>query len=178
MNLNETRLFGEVLYTGHVLTMCVDTVTLPDGNTATRELVHHPGGVCVAALTEEQELLFVEQFRYPYGKVITELPAGKLSPHEDPLVCAMRELKEETGVTADTLKSLGVLYPSVGYTDEVLHLYMATGLHFGEACPDEDEFLKVLRIPLKEALEMVEQGALPDAKTQALILRVARKFHV
>ena len=178
MNLNETRLFGETKYAGHVLTMQVDTVSLPDGNTATREVVRHPGGVCVAALTDRQELLFVRQFRYPYGTVLTELPAGKLSPGEDPAECAMRELKEETGASAATLVPLGVLYPSVGYTDEVLHLYMATELDFGDTCPDEDEFLEIVRIPLTDALKMVEEGALPDAKTQALILRVARKCNV
>ena len=171
MNLNEVRLSGETKYAGRVITMQVDTVRLPDGNTATREVVRHPGGVCVAALTDRQELLFVRQFRYPYETVLLELPAGKLSPGEDPALCAARELKEETGAEAAELTSLGVLYPSVGYTDERLHLYMATGLSFGECCPDEDEFLEVERIPLLKAVEMVEAGELPDAKTQALVLR-------
>ena len=171
MNLNEVRLSGETKYAGRVITMQVDTVRLPDGNTATREVVRHPGGVCVAALSDRQELLFVRQFRYPYETVLLELPAGKLSPGEDPALCAARELKEETGAEAAELTSLGVLYPSVGYTDERLHLYMATGLSFGECCPDEDEFLEVERIPLLKAVEMVEAGELPDAKTQALVLR-------
>ena len=171
MNLNEVRLSGETKYAGRVITMQVDTVRLPDGNTATREVVRHPGGVCVAALSDRQELLFVRQFRYPYETVLLELPAGKLSPGEDPALCAARELKEETGAEAAELTSLGVLYPSVGYTDERLHLYMATGLSFGECCPDEDEFLEVERIPLLTAVEMVEAGELPDAKTQALVLR-------
>jgi len=172
MNLNEVRLSGETKYAGRVITMQVDTVRLPDGNTATREVVRHPGGVCVAALTDRQELLFVRQFRYPYDTVLLELPAGKLSPGEDPALCAARELKEETGAEAAELVSLGVLYPSVGYTDECLHLYMASDLSFGECCPDEDEFLEVERIPLLKAVEMVEAGELPDAKTQALVLRV------
>ena len=174
MNLQETRLSGETKYEGHILTMQVDTVELPDGATATREVVRHPGGVCIAALTDRQELLFVRQFRYPYSQVLWELPAGKLSPGEDPTLCAMRELKKETGAVAASLKKLGVLYPSVGYTDEVLHLFVATDLTFGECCPDEDEFLEVEYIPLCDAVRMVEEGKLPDAKTQALVLRVAR----
>ena len=148
MNLNEKRLSGETIYAGRILTLEVDRVELPNGRQSTREVIRHPGGACVAALTDKDELLFVRQFRYPYGRVLWELPAGKLSPGEDPVLCAARELSEETGVSAAKWCSLGALYPSVGYTDEVLHLYAAT-------------------------VRMAEAGELPDAKTQALVLRVA-----
>ena len=171
MCLNEKRLSGETRYAGKILTLEIDRVELPDGRHSTREVVLHPVGACVAALTERDELRFVRQFRYPYGRVLWELPAGKLSPGEDPAVCAARELSEETGATAAQWQSLGELYPSVGYTDEVLHLFLATGLSFGEVHPDEGEFLDVKRIPLTEAMRMVEAGELPDAKSQALVLR-------
>lgn len=173
MNLNEKRLSGKTIYAGRILTLEVDRVELPNGRQSTREVIRHPGGACVAALTDKDELLFVRQFRYPYGRVLWELPAGKLSPGEDPALCAARELSEETGVSAAKWRSLGALYPSVGYTDEVLHLYAATDLTFGETHPDEGEFLDVKRIPLTEAVRMAEAGELPDAKTQALVLRVA-----
>ena len=175
MNLNETRLSGETLYEGRILTLQRDTVRLPDGQTALREVVRHSGGVCIAALTDKQELLFVRQFRYPYGQVLTELPAGKLNKGEDPFDCARRELQEETGASG-TLEKVGELYPSVGYTDEVLHLFIATDLTFGAQNPDEDEFLEVERVPLATAIAWAQAGALPDAKTQALVLHLARRL--
>ena len=175
MNLDEVRLAGENKYEGRILTLQVDTVRLPDGQTALREVVRHSGGVCIAALTDAQELLFVRQFRYPYGQILTELPAGKLNKGEDPFDCARRELQEETGACG-TLEKVGELFPSVGYTDEVLHLFIATALTFGAQSPDEDEFLEVERVPLATAIQWVEQGKLPDAKTQALVLHLARRL--
>lgn len=175
MNLDEVRLSGENKYEGRILTLQVDTVRLPDGQTALREVVRHSGGVCIAALTDAQELLFVRQFRYPYGKILTELPAGKLNKGEDPFLCALRELQEETGACG-TLEKVGEIYPSVGYTDEVLHLFIATDLHFGTQHLDEDEFLEVDRVPLATAIKWVEEGKLPDAKTQTLVLHLARRL--
>ena len=170
--LIEKMLEREMIFEGRVITVHHDKALLPDGSTAMREIVAHPGGVCVAALTEEDELLFVRQFRYPYMEIVTELPAGKLERGEDPLKAGIRELSEETGASAQHVRSLGKLYPTPGYCGEIIHMYLATGLTFGDQHTDEDEFLDVLRIPLAKAVEMVMAGELPDAKTQTLILKV------
>ncbi len=172
MNLTETPISQNIIYRGKIITVRVDDARLPNGATSKREVVEHPGGVCIAALTGQDELLFVRQFRYPYGEVIPELPAGKLNAGEDPLPAGKRELKEETGATAAHYESLGQLYPSPGYCGEIIHLYLATGLSFGDMCPDEDEFLEVERIPLKTAVDMVMSGEIKDAKTQAAVLKV------
>lgn len=174
MNLYEKTVSQDVRFSGHIINLRVDDVTLPNGKPATREVVEHPGGVCVAALTDQQELLFVRQFRYPYGEVLLELPAGKLDRGgEDPLEAGKRELREETGAVATAYRSLGKLYPSPGYCDEIIHLYMAQGLTFGDSEPDEDEFLECERIPLDRAVEMVLNNEITDAKTQVAILKVA-----
>lgn len=172
MNLIETPINQTVIYDGKIITVRVDDALLPNGATAKREVVEHPGGVCIAALTDDDELLFVRQFRYPYQEVILEIPAGKLNRGEDPLPAGIRELKEETGAVAEQYASLGQLYPSPGYCGEIIHMYLATGLSFGEMCPDDDEFLEVERIPLKKAVEMVLSGEIKDAKTQAAVLKV------
>ena len=171
MNLNEKRLSGETRYAGKILTLEIDRVELPDGRHSTREVVRHPGGACVAALTERDELLFVRQFRYPYGRVLWELPAGKLSPGEDPAVCAARELSEETGATAAEWHALGLFCPVGAYSTERIQMYLARGLTFGERELDEDEFLNVFRMPLDELVDKVLAGEIPDAKTQAAALR-------
>jgi len=150
-----------------------DEILLPDGSEGFREVVEHPGGVSVAALTEDGCVLFVRQFRYPYGEEILEIPAGKLERGEDPLECGKRELLEETGAVAESYVFLGKLYPTPGYTNEIIYMYAATGLTFGEASPDEDEFLALERIPLDEAVRMVMDGTLPDAKTQTMILKLS-----
>lgn len=174
MNLNETTLSTDRKFEGRIINLRVDTVELPNGNTATREVVEHKGGVCVAPLTDNKELLFVRQYRHPYGKVLLELPAGKLDKiGEDRLSAAIRELREETGATAKNIQFLGELYPAPGYCNEILTLYLATELTFGEADPDEDEFLQVERIELDKAVQMVLDGEIPDAKTQTLVLKVA-----
>lgn len=174
MNLIEKTVSQDVRFRGRVINLRVDDALLPNGNRATREVVEHPGGVCVAALTDRNELLFVRQFRYPYGEVLLELPAGKLDRGgEDPLEAGKRELREETGAIAAEYRSLGKLYPSPGYCDEIIHLYLATGLTFGESEPDEDEFLECERIPLDRAVKMVLDNEITDAKTQVAILKVA-----
>ncbi len=173
MNLIEKQLKAEYIYRGKIINVRLDEAQLPDGNTALREVVEHPGGVCVAALTDKNELLFVRQFRYPYSELLLEIPAGKRNClSEDPLECGIRELKEETGAVAEKMIFLGEMYPTPGYCGEVLYMFAATGLSFGDSCPDSDEFLEVERIPLERAVEMVMNGELKDAKTQAAILKV------
>lgn len=171
MNLRETPVEQEIKYEGRIIRLRVDKAQLPNGRIATREVVEHNGGVCIAALTEQQELLFVRQFRYPYQEVVLELPAGKIDKGEEPLACGKRELTEETGASAQQYRSLGRLYPSPGYCGEVIHLFLATGLSFGRMNPDEDEFLEVERIPLETAVQMVLDNEVPDAKTQVAVLK-------
>lgn len=149
-----------------------DKALLPDGSEAFREVVEHPGGVCVAALTDEREVLFVRQFRYPYFEEVLEIPAGKRDAGEDPLCCGKRELKEETGAVADKYIDLGRIYPTPGYTNEVIYVYGATQLKYENQSLDEGEFLTVEKIPLEKAVEMVMNGDLPDAKTQTAILKL------
>ena len=171
MNLRETPVEQEVKYEGRIIRLRVDKAQLPNGRIATREVVEHNGGVCIAALTEQRELLFVRQFRYPYQEVVLELPAGKIDKGEEPLACGKRELTEETGASAQQYRSLGRLYPSPGYCGEVIHLFLATGLSFGRMNPDEDEFLEVECIPLEKAVQMVLDNEVPDAKTQVAVLK-------
>lgn len=174
MELKETRLDGRTIFKGRILRLEVDEVALPNGEEAIREVVRHPGGVCVLPLHEDGSVELVEQFRYPYDDVILELPAGKLDPGEDPLAAAQRELSEETGLTAARWTDLGLFYPSTGFTDEVLHLYLAETLSQGDTHPDEDEFLERLRLPLDELLERIMSGSIPDGKTQVLALKAYR----
>lgn len=171
--LIEKTVSQDYRFRGKIINLRVDKAELPNGRLATREVVEHPGGVCIAALTDQDELLFVRQFRYPYGEVLLELPAGKLERGEDPLEAGKRELREETGASAERYVSLGKLYPSPGYCGEIIHLYLAAGLQFGEMHPDEDEFLEAERIPLDEAVRRVLANEIPDAKTQTAVLKVA-----
>lgn len=174
MDLTEKQLKAEYIFKGKIFNIRVDEALMPNGKTAVREVVEHNGGVMIAPMDEEGNLYFVEQFRYPYFEVVTELPAGKLEKGEDPYAAGVRELKEETGATADKIISLGKLYPSPGYCGEIIHLYLATGLSFGEQNPDDDEFLEVKKIHISKAVEMVMNGELPDSKTQVGILKIAR----
>ncbi len=171
MKLIEKTVSQEMIYQGKIINLRRDQAELENGRIATREVVEHPGGVCVAALTKENELLFVRQFRYPYGEVLLELPAGKRDRTEAPLECGKRELQEETGATGTGYLSLGKLYPSPGYCGEIIHLYLCRVESFGSQNPDEDEFLQVERIPLNRAAEMVLNNEIPDAKTQVAVLK-------
>ena len=173
MNLEEKTLSRDYAYKGRIINLRVDEAELPNGKTAKREVVEHNGGVCVVALTEDNEILLVKQFRYPYQEVIYEIPAGKRDGDENPLDCGMRELKEETGMTAEKFIPLGELYPSPGYCGEIIWMYAAVGLSAGENDLDEDEFLEVEKIPLSKAVEMIMSGEINDAKTQAAVLKVA-----
>ena len=175
MNLKEETLSREYRFNGRIINLRTDRVRLPNGAEAGREVVEHPGGVCVAPLTDDHELLFVRQYRYPYEEVVLELPAGKRDKNgEEPLECGKRELQEETGAVADEYVFLGKVYPTPGFCNEIIYLYLARGLDFGDARPDEDEFVEVERIPLERAVEMVMSGEIVDAKTQIAVLKTAR----
>ena len=171
MELTEKQVSSRQVFQGRILDVRVDTVTLPNGKEATREVVRHPGGVGVLALDEKNQILIVEQFRYAYGKLLEEIPAGKLERGEDPRQAAIRELKEETGAEAGAFSSLGELYPSPGYCGEIIRMYLAQDLRFGETHLDEDEFLNLERIPFDRLVEQVLSGEIRDAKTIAAVLK-------
>ena len=173
MNLEEKQLSAEYIYKGKIINLRRDEAILPNGKTALREVVEHPGGVCVAAITDNDEILMVRQFRYPYFETVLEIPAGKRDNiGESPIECGIRELREETGATAKNIFSLGELYPTPGYCGEVIWMFGATNLTFGNDDPDEDEFLSVEAIPFEKAVKMVLSGEIKDAKTQAAILKL------
>ena len=171
LDLIEAPVSSEEIFHGKVVHLFRDTVRLPNGKDATRELMRHPGAAAVVPLTEEGNVILVRQYRYPFAQVMLEIPAGKLDPGEDPLLCATRELTEETGYAAAEIVSLGVFYPSVAILDEKIHLYLARGLTFCATNPDDDEFLHVEQRPLKEMVEAVMRGDVPDGKTQTAILK-------
>ncbi len=171
MEIKETTIGSEIIYGGKIITVKRDTITLPDGNISFREVVEHPGGVGVLPI-DGDDILLVEQFRYPYLEATLEMPAGKRNfKGEEPLLCGKRELSEETGAESENFIYLGELYPTPGYCGEIIYLYIATELKFGDVHPDEDEFLNVKRIPFREALEMVMSGEIKDSKTQVAILK-------
>lgn len=171
MKLHEETVSSEVLYDGKIICVKKDKARLENGRIVTRELVSHPGGVCIVALNDQDQVYMVRQFRYPYHRVLLELPAGKLEPGEDPLECGKRELEEETGMTAASYENLGDFYPTVGYVDEVLYTYLATGLTKTAQHLDENEFLDVELIPLEKLYRMVMNGEIQDGKTQTAILK-------
>ncbi len=167
MELNEKTLSSEQVFDGRLLKVYRDRVGLLNGGTSIREFVHHPGGAAVVALDGDGNVYLERQFRYPYHKVVTEIPAGKLEPGEDPFDAIRRELGEEIGARAGKWDALGHIMPSVGYTDEMLYLFLARDLAFGERHLDRDEFLEPFKLPFGEALAMAADGRINDAKTVA-----------
>ena len=174
MELNEKTLNSELVFDGVLLKLYRDEISLTDGGTSVREFVHHPGGVAAVALDGDGNVYLERQFRYPYHKVVTEIPAGKLEPGEDPFEAIQRELKEEIGAVAAKWDALGYIMPSVGYTDEMLYLYLARDLTFGETHFDEDEYLESFKLPFAEALACAADGRINDAKTAAALFRADR----
>ena len=171
-HLFEGTVASESIYDGRVLRVFRDTVSLPDGNTSVREYAKHKGAVAVVPLTDEGEVICVRQYRYAHRKVLLEIPAGKLdSFDEDYLEAAKRELREETGATCENLQFIGDLISTPALIDEVIHMYLARGLRFGDTDPDDDEFLDVVRIPLETLVRMVMNGEIKDSKTQTAILK-------
>lgn len=171
MTLEEKTTKRNEVFGGHLIQVYNDEVELPNGDLTHREVVHHPGGASICAIDPDLNVYFVRQFRYPYAKPVLELPAGKLEKGEDPYEAAMRELHEETGLVAEELLPLGEVYPSPGYTDEVIYLYLA--IHFDQDAPkpDKDEFLHLEKMPFTQAVNMVMKGELKDGKSQIAILK-------
>jgi len=165
MKYEEKTVSEKHIYKGNIIDIFHYTVTLPDGRQATRDIVKHPGASAVIALNEKGEMYMVRQYRKPIEVESLEIPAGKLDPGEDPQICAGRELKEETGLTAKNLNHLISIHSTPGFSNEVLHLYVATGLSEGESCSDEDEFIDSEKYPVSELLQMVLKGEITDAKS-------------
>lgn len=174
MHLFEKTVESEMIFDGKIIKVKKDKAELENNEIVNRELVIHPGGVCIVPVTDNGEILMVKQFRYPFQTVLTELPAGKLEFGEDHREAGLRELKEETGAVCEKFEYLGVCYPSVAYLTEKIHMYLATGLSFDKQHLDDDEFLDVIKVKIEDAVEMVMNNELPDAKTQCAILKAAR----
>lgn len=174
-NLYEKTLDSQQVFEGKIVNVRRDTVELINGKTSFREVVEHSGGVVVLAVDEYERAYMVRQYRYPAGRPMLEVPAGKLEKGEVPLNAAIRELREETGLTAEKIVYFGVTYPSPGFCDEQLHIYLALGLTQGEACPDEDEFLNVEVIELDKLVKMAVRGELQDGKSINAIF-IAREY--
>lgn len=173
-DLSEETLSSETVYAGRLLHARLDRVRLPDGRESTREYLVHPGAAVVIALFDNGDVLLERQHRYPLHRDFIELPAGKFDPQETELACAQRELREETGYTAEDWQYLATFYPCIGYSDERLVFFLARGLrHVGDG-PDHDEFLEILRVPWREALAMIGDGRICEGKTVMGLLWLER----
>ncbi len=175
MDLTEKTIKSEPVFKGRVIDLRVDTVTLPDSNTSTREVIAHPGGVCVLAVDDEKNVFMVRQYRYPTKQVLLEIPAGKLEYGEDYFEAAKRELEEEAGVIAENYIYLGYFYPTPAYCEEKIHMYFASGLTKTKQNLDDEEFLEVEKIFFDKLLEMISKGEIIDGKTALAALR-AREY--
>ena len=164
-HLSEKKISGEGVYDGIFLKMKHDIVSLPDGQHAVREYLEHPGAVAILAVLDDGRVLLERQYRYPIAQAVIEIPAGKLNTGEDPLLCAQRELQEETGYTAKHWSKIRRIHPVISYSTEFIDIYLAEGLSPGPARLDEEEFLDVFASPLEELLNWVETGKITDVKT-------------
>ena len=164
-DFTEKKISSHAAYRGRMLKVNEDEVTLPDGSTAHREYVLHPGAAIILPLFDDGSVLLERQFRYPVGQHLYELPAGKLEAGEPPMETAKRELLEETGYVAAEWRELGRLYPCVGYSDEQIDFFLARRLEFKGAQLDEGEFLETLRVPLAESVDWIRRGRITDTKT-------------
>ena len=171
MELTEHTVKSEKVYQGCIVGIRMDDVTVPDGNTVKREVVEHPGGVVILALDKNDNVLTVRQYRYAVQRELTELPAGKLEPGEDPRQAALRELNEEVGATPDEFTSLGTFFSSPGIFTETIHAFLARGLSFSETHPDQDEFLVIERVPFDKMYKRITRGEIQDMKTVAVFLK-------
>lgn len=176
----EKTIQSKGIFKGKIIDVQVDDVVLPDGNTAKRELVKHPGAVGVIAITENQKIVLVEQYRKPLEKALIEIPAGKLEPGEAPEITAIRELEEETRYTTDKLTYIGSFYTSPGFADEIVYLYITNQLKLlEEKVPgDDDEFIEIREFTLEEAVQLVQEQRIHDAKSNYAVLYLQLHQHV
>ena len=168
---------SEYKYRGRIINLRVDQIHTDSGYRGIREIVEHPGAVAIVPIDERQQIVLVKQYRSAVGKNTIEVPAGTLSKGEDPLVCAHRELKEETGYQAAKLDRIGGVYTAPGISSEFIHLYLATGLTAGESATEEDEAIDLMRVSLNEALSMIHDGSINDAKSVSALLLVKEMIH-
>jgi ADP-ribose pyrophosphatase len=171
MKLTEKELNREYFFNGKIINVRIDTVELEDKSRSIREIVEFPGAVAILAISKKGEVFLVQQFRKPFEKILTEIPAGKLEKNENPINCALRELKEETGIAPDELIELGIIYPSPGFCDEKIYLFLALGISLGVPKPDEDEFLNLIVMDFEEFEKKCSFGEINDAKTICALLR-------
>ena len=174
LKLVENLMETDIKFVGRIFSVELDKVLLSDGRHSRREIVRHPGGACVVAMDSNQYIYMVRQYRLAFNRITLELPAGKLDTCEDPLSCAKRELFEETGIVAADWRELVTVMPSPGYTDELISIYLAEDLTRGEKNSDDGEFVSLVKLPLHEAMKMVLDGSIMDAKTCIGILLAAR----
>lgn len=170
--LAETLLASQQVFRGGFLDVRRDTVALPNGQSTSREYVVHPGACVVIPLLDNGDVILEKQFRYPIGRVMIEFPAGKLDPNEDPLLCALRELREETGYTAFEWAYAGCMHLAIAYSTEVIHIYFARGLTLGERELDDGEFLDVFAAPAQQLIAWCADGTVTDAKTVTCALHL------
>lgn len=161
---------SDTLFNGRIVSLAIEEHQLPDGRCASFEVVHHPGGAAVLPLLDDGRVVLIRQFRPALGGMVLEIPAGRLEPGEAPETCARRELREEVGYRAENLEKLGEMLPAVGFCDERIHLFVADGLSSVPQALEPDEYLEVLRLPLASVMRMVNEGLLPDGKTQLALL--------
>lgn len=173
---HEMMLSSELVFDGKLIALKRDKVQLPDGRRTIREIVVHPGGVVILPLLDDGRVVLVRQFRYAVGETLIELPAGALNSNEEPEKCALRELQEETGYTASSLEKLISFYPAPGYSTELLHAFLATGLQKAGSDMDENELIETVLMPLEEAIVMAMDGTIKDAKSITVLLWVWHKF--
>lgn len=178
MDFTEKTISTERIYNGRIINFKIDKVELPNGELSERELVEHPGGVAIVAVDDEMNVFMVEQFRKPYEKNILEIPAGKLDKNEDTELCGRRELEEEVGCVAEMFEFLGTCYPSVGYTNEVIYLYLATGLKKTKQNLDEGEYLNVYKLPIRDVISKIMNNEISDSKTATGVLKAAIKLGI
>ena len=168
--LTEKKISSELIYAGRVVNLYLDTAQLPNGKTATREVVQHSGAVAIVPVDSNQNIVMVRQYRYPTGRILLEIPAGTLHEGEAPEHCAERELQEEIGYKPGHLEKIGAVYLAPGYSSEYIHLFIATDLQESRLEMDEDEFIEVDRLSLAEALLRIQRGEIADAKTISALL--------
>ncbi|MTI70210.1 MAG: NUDIX hydrolase [Firmicutes bacterium] len=170
MSYVEKTMKSDKIYEGKILNLRIDTVELPDKKYSKREIVEHSGAVAIVPITDDGYVTLVKQYRKAIDKELLEIPAGKIEVGEEPKSCAIRELKEETGITAENLEYMFEFYTSPGFSNEKLYLFMAKNLDVGEANPDTDEYIEVVKVKLEELVEKVNKGEIQDSKTIVGIL--------